>query len=190
MGTGSLETLPLLCTRNEMTVSGIMQISLIIFLRWKHFLMGISSKNRRLWCADQRSFCSLLEFQNPLADSLLKTHSRPCSLWPWNKTPEQHPGAQFSQPQLIHFHVFWAGSRQLTTPGQGVVWVHWCRSWCVGVWEGLRGRPPLSCSNNCEPNRKYDFVSSFLSEQHLKCYSCQSGVQRNGLIRMERHVNI
>lgn len=83
-----------------------------------HFLKNKTKKKKRLWCTDQRSFCSLLEFQNPLADSLLKTHSSAALDLTLNETPNQHPGAQLLWPQLIHFHVFWAASEQLTTPGQ------------------------------------------------------------------------
>lgn len=152
---------------------------------WRHLwsslssentMMSIFSKNKRLWCTDQRSFLSLLSFQNPLADSRV---SKPLPEQPpaTEQDTSSAPRSPVPTAQLTSIHVFWVGSQppKQPTPGQTAASAHWGWSRCVCVAQGGE-IPPHSYDS--EPNWQGDSVSSFLSGQHLKCFSCQGRVQR------------
>lgn len=111
---------------------------------------------------------------------LLQIHmsQNPCrsSLQPRNKTPHQHPGAQFLQhsSSAFMYSELVLSLRQHPTPGQTAASAHWGWPWCVCVARGGATHPH---SYDSEPNQQGDSVSSFLSGQHLKCYSCQGRMQ-------------
>lgn len=111
---------------------------------------------------------------------------KPTPVQPWTWHWMRHPTSIQEPSSCGHssFTFMYSELRLSNWQHQGrVLRIHWWRSWGWGWGEGggegrqgWEGRPP-PCSINYEPNRKYDGISSFLSEQHFKCYSCQSGVQ-------------